>query len=98
MPNEAIQKLRDSRQVSQAIILRAPQSGVLDNLQVREGMFVQPGMSMMSIGVLDHVWAVGEVFERQAALIAEGDEVRMTLDYLPERGVDRGGGLYISKY
>ncbi|CAO1667718.1 Membrane fusion protein, Cu(I)/Ag(I) efflux system [Halomonas sp. NYA30] len=85
VPNEAIQKLRDSRQVSQAIILRAPQSGVLDNLQVREGMFVQPGMSMMSIGVLDHVWAVGEVFERQAALIAEGDEVRMTLDYLPER-------------
>ncbi|WP_209538903.1 efflux RND transporter periplasmic adaptor subunit [Billgrantia sulfidoxydans] len=85
VPTEAIQSLKDTRQVSQTIILRAPQSGVLDNLQVREGMFVSPGMSMMSIGVLDHVWAVGEVFERQAALIAEGDEVRMTLDYLPER-------------
>jgi len=85
VPTEAIQSLKDTRQVSQTIILRAPQSGVLDNLQVREGMFVSPGMSMMSIGVLDHVWAVGEVFERQAALISEGDEVRMTLDYLPER-------------
>jgi len=85
VPTEAIQSLKDTRQVSQTIVLRAPQSGVLDNLQVREGMFVRPGMSMMSIGVLDRVWVVGEVFERQAALIAEGDEVRMTLDYLPER-------------
>lgn len=85
VPSEAIQRLRDTRQVSQTIILRAPQNGVLDNLQVREGMFVQPGMSMMSIGVLDRVWVVGEVFERQAALISEGDPVRMTLDYLPER-------------
>ncbi|TFH86476.1 efflux RND transporter periplasmic adaptor subunit [Billgrantia azerbaijanica] len=85
VPDAAIERLRQTRQVSQTITLRAPQSGVLDNLEVREGMFVRPGMSMMSIGVLDRVWVVGEVFERQAALIAEGDAVRMTLDYLPER-------------
>ncbi|WP_163577038.1 efflux RND transporter periplasmic adaptor subunit [Halomonas faecis] len=88
VPEEAIQSLRQNRQVSQTITLRAPQSGVLDNLEVREGMFVRPGVSMMSIGVLDRVWVVGEVFERQAALIEEGDRVRMTLDYLPDRKWD----------
>ena len=32
---------------------------------VREGMFVKPGMEMMAIGQLEHIWVIGEVFERQ---------------------------------
>lgn len=85
VPDAVIESLRQDRLVSQTVTLRAPQNGVLDNLDVREGMFVRPGMSMMTIGVLDRVWVVGEVFERQAAMISEGDEVNMALDYLPNR-------------
>jgi Cu(I)/Ag(I) efflux system membrane fusion protein len=83
VPATTIRALRESRKVSQTITIYAPQSGVVDNLNVREGFFVQPGTSMMSIGVLDDVWVVGEVFERQASMVKVGDPVVMTLDYLP---------------
>ena len=78
-----IAELKRERQVRQAITFRAPQSGVVDNLNIREGFYVKPGTTLMSIGSLDDVWVEAEVFERQAALVAVGLPVTMTLDYLP---------------
>jgi Cu(I)/Ag(I) efflux system membrane fusion protein len=78
-----IDELKRERQVRQTITFRAPQSGVVDNLNIREGFFVKPGTTLMSIGALDDVWVEAEVFERQAALVAVGLPVIMTLNYLP---------------
>ncbi len=39
----------------------------------------------MSIGALDEVWVEAEVFERQAGQVAVGQDVIMTLDFLPGR-------------
>ena len=78
-----IDELQRERQVRQTVIFRAPQSGVVDNLNIREGFYVKPGTTLMSIGALDDVWVEAEVFERQAALVAVGLPVTMTLDYLP---------------
>lgn len=85
VPQSDISRLKTSGKVSQTITIKAPQSGVLDNLSIREGMFVKPGMEMMSIGQLEHIWVIVEVFERQAASVRVGDPVRMRLDYLPGR-------------
>ncbi|MCJ7558349.1 MAG: efflux RND transporter periplasmic adaptor subunit [Gammaproteobacteria bacterium] len=85
VPAVTISALRQSKKVSQTVTIFAPQSGVVNNLNVREGFFVQPGTTMMSIGVLDEVWVTGEVFERQASQVKAGDPVSMTLDYLPGR-------------
>jgi Cu(I)/Ag(I) efflux system membrane fusion protein len=85
VPRADIERLRQTRQVSQAVTIAAPQSGVIDDLGVREGMFVKPGMALMAIGQLEHIWVIGEVFERQASLVRIGDRVRMQLDYLPGR-------------
>lgn len=85
VPRPDIEQLRQTRRVSQTITIAAPQSGVIDNLGVREGMFVKPGMVLMAIGQLEHIWVIGEVFERQASLVKVGDRVRMRLDYLPGR-------------
>ena len=81
----AINALRQTRKINQTVTIYAPQSGVVNQLNVREGFFVQPGTTMMSIGVLDDVWVTGEVFERQASMVEAGDAVSMTLDYLPGR-------------
>jgi len=80
-----IDQLRKTRKASQTVTIFAPQSGVVDNLEVREGMFVKPGISLMSIGQLEHLWLIGEVFERQASVVNEGDPVHVRLDYLPAR-------------
>lgn len=85
IPDSEIRRLKQTGRVSQTITFNAPQSGVFDNLNVREGMYVKPGMEMMTIGQLEHIWVIGEVFERQAMSVREGDPVRMYLDYLPGR-------------
>lgn len=83
VPQNQIDQLKTDRVAQQTVTVYAPQDGLLAELGIREGHFVQPGSALMSIGVLDEVWVIAEVFERQAGLVSEGDMVTMTLDYLP---------------
>ncbi len=83
LPKSALKQLKKTRQVMQKVTMYAPQSGVLDNLAIREGNYIKPGTSLMSIGTLKQVWVEAEVFERQAAQVAIGQPVTMNLDFLP---------------
>jgi Cu(I)/Ag(I) efflux system membrane fusion protein len=83
LPSNAIAVLKETKQIQQTVTFYAPKSGVVDNLNIRQGFFVKPGTTMMSIGSLDQVWVEAEVFERQASYVSEGIPVSMTVDYLP---------------
>lgn len=83
VPEMLIDQLKKFRKVQQTVTFFSPRSGVVDNLHVRQGFFVTPGQTMMSIGTLDHVWVEAEVFERQASDVEVGAPVTMTLDFLP---------------
>jgi Cu(I)/Ag(I) efflux system membrane fusion protein len=83
LPKSAITKLEKTKKVQQRITFYAPQNGVVENLKIREGFFVKPGSTLMSIGDLSEVWVEAEVFERQAGQVDTGTPVTMTLDYLP---------------
>jgi Cu(I)/Ag(I) efflux system membrane fusion protein len=78
-----IKELEQTRKVQQSITFYSPQAGVVDGLKIREGFYVKPGNTLLSIGKLDQVWVEAEVFERDTAMIKEGLPVSMTLDYLP---------------
>lgn len=80
-----IERLRRERQISQTVTFHSPLTGVVDNLAVREGFFVRPDTTLMSVGVLDEVWVEAEVFARQVPLVRVGLPVTMNLDYLPGR-------------
>lgn len=83
VPSSVSKQLRKSGKVKQSVTFYAPQSGVVDNLNIRQGFYVKPGSTIMSIGNLKQVWVEAEVFERQASGVAVGLPVTMTLDYLP---------------
>jgi Cu(I)/Ag(I) efflux system membrane fusion protein len=83
LPSDTVEQLEKTRSVQQAVTFYAPQQGVVDNLNVRAGFYVQPGTRIMSIGSLAEVWVEAEVFERQLPLLSEGAAVEMKLDYLP---------------
>lgn len=83
LPRSVIKRLKENQKVSQAITFYAPQNGVVDNLNIREGFYVQPGTTLMSIGALDPIWVEAEVFERQASLVSTGLPVTMSMDYRP---------------
>ncbi|OUS30710.1 efflux transporter periplasmic adaptor subunit [Thalassotalea sp. 42_200_T64] len=83
LPKSAITQLKKNKKVQHNITFYAPQNGVVENLKIREGFFIKPGSTIMSIGDLSQIWVEAEVFERQAAQVKTGTPVTMTLDYLP---------------
>ena len=78
-----ISRLKRGRKVQQTLTFYAPQSGVVDKLNIREGFFVQPGTTLMSVGNLSEVWVEAEFFERQAAQLQANLPATVTLDYFP---------------
>lgn len=83
--HSVITKLKRERKIQQTVTFYAPQTGVVDKLNIREGFFVKPGTTLMSIGNLTEVWVEAAIFERQAALVKAQQAVTMTLDYLPSK-------------
>jgi membrane fusion protein, copper/silver efflux system len=83
VPQSLIDRVKGENRVFRNVTVYAPQGGLVAELGVREGQFVQPGNPILSIGVLDEVWVIAEVFERQVSLVSPGDPVVMTLDYIP---------------
>lgn len=57
----------------------APASGVVAELGVRDGVAVNPGMTLFRIAGLERVWAVAEVPEAQAVRLQRGQKVKAVL-------------------
>lgn len=85
LSDDFIESLSRSGEVRQTVTFRAGRGGVVDNLAIREGFYVEPGTTMMSIGSVEDVWVEAEIFARQSVQVKAGLEVTMTLDYLPGR-------------
>jgi Cu(I)/Ag(I) efflux system membrane fusion protein len=80
---QQIEALAKRGTASENIEVIAPQDGVVVSLSVREGMYVQPNTTIMSLADLSSVWLQAEVFESQADWVATGQAVEARLDYLP---------------
>ena len=80
-----IRELQKSRKVKQIISIYAPQDGVVSNFPVRDGMFVKPSQSVMTLADLSSVWLLAEVFERQTEWVKVGQPAEVSLSYIPGR-------------
>jgi Cu(I)/Ag(I) efflux system membrane fusion protein len=76
--------LKERGTASENIRIIAPRDGIVTALNVREGMYVQPNTTIMSLADLSTVWLQAEVFESQADWVAAGQAAEARLDYLPE--------------
>ncbi len=83
VPSYVIEQIKNNQVISQTITFYSQQSGVVDNLNIRQGFFVNPGTTIMSIATLDEVWVEAEIFERQAPWIKKQMNASMTLGYFP---------------
>ena len=74
--------LRQSEEVGAAqarFTLISPVNGVVAELGVREGVAVNPGMTLFRIAGLEKVWAVAEIPEAQAIRLNRGQKVKAAL-------------------
>lgn len=82
--NESQIRLTDSTgKVHARLPLRAPVSGIVAELNVREGMTVMAGAPMFRINGIDTVWVNAEVPEAVAAQVREGTAVEARAAALP---------------
>jgi Cu(I)/Ag(I) efflux system membrane fusion protein len=85
VPASLVKAIEEDRGVRQTVTFTAEHDGIVDELGIREGFYVDPGTTLMAIGALDSIWVEAEVLERQAAQVRLGMPVRMTADYYPGR-------------
>jgi len=84
LSDNIIDTLTRTREVSQTVTFYAPQSGFLETLNVREGFFIKPGNTLMSIGTLGTVWVDVHVLARDMSRIQLGDSVLIASDDIPQ--------------
>jgi Cu(I)/Ag(I) efflux system membrane fusion protein len=82
---EQVTALESSRKVEQFIKYYAPQDGVVAELAVREGGFVEPAAPVVNLVDLSTVWLLVSVFERQADWVKVGNKAEANLSYMPEQ-------------
>jgi len=81
--NQQVKALKRTKKVEQRLPIYAHGSGYVATLNVREGMFIKPATKILSIGGLDDVWVIAEIFERQASWVKSGQRVRMVTESAP---------------
>ncbi len=83
MDKRVVDEILASGEARERIGIHAMESGIVSDLQVRHGMYIEPSSEVMAIGSIETVWVIAEVFERQAAWLAAGQKVTMTVDSYP---------------
>lgn len=67
-----INQLKKSRQSQYQITVYAHQDGVITMLNVRDGMYIKPGDTLMEITSLNRVWLLADVPEAQQSWLFDG--------------------------
>ncbi|MHA7815373.1 MAG: efflux RND transporter periplasmic adaptor subunit [Pseudohaliea sp.] len=85
VPASLVRAIEEDRAVRQTVTFTAEHDGLVDELGIREGFYVEPGTTLMAIGALDSIWVEAEVLERQVERVRMGMPVHMTADHYPGR-------------
>jgi len=92
--DEQIAELQRTGEPRKTLRIAAPQDGFVMEKTVVEGQMVDPGMKMYRLADLALVWVQAQIYEQDLAYIRLGQEVSVTLSYLPDREF-RGRVTYI---
>ena len=85
LTNTQVRQIESRRQVEQRVKVLAEQDGIVIRLNVRKGMYIKPALEIMSVGTLDSVWVMAEVFERQAYQVSRAQDAEVQLAAAPGR-------------
>jgi Cu(I)/Ag(I) efflux system membrane fusion protein len=79
MPADLITRIETSHQQQATITIVAPIAGAIESLNVREGMTVSAGATLVRINGLETVWLEAAIPEAQSAVVALGQSVEAQL-------------------
>lgn len=76
-----IAAIERSGEPRQRVSIHARHGGVVERLNVAEGMYVTPGTEVMTIADLSRIWVLADLFEHQADAVAVGQAARVSLPF-----------------
>ena len=82
---DQVAHIESTGEVTKALTLTAPMSGVVITKGVVEGQTVTAGMALYRLANLASVWLEGDAFEQDLALVHDGAPVSVTLTAYPGR-------------
>ena len=82
---EQVRVLERTHKVERRVKIFAPQDGVVSELTVREGAYVEPAAPIINLVDLSKVWLIVNVFERHADWVRVGNKAQATLASLPDK-------------
>jgi len=83
--NEQIDALEQTRQVRYEVSFYAQQNGIVTELPIAEGMYIEPNTTVMTLAGRDALWLIVDVPERQSDWLALDTPVEIDL---PQAGLD----------
>lgn len=92
--DQQIAELERTRQPNKTLRIVAPQDGFVMEKSIVQGQMVEPGMKTYRLADLGLVWVQAQIYEQDLAYIKLGQEVTVSLAYLPDREF-RGRVTYI---
>jgi Cu(I)/Ag(I) efflux system membrane fusion protein len=72
---DTIQKIEDSRQPVEVVKILAGESGVVTQINAREGSFATPSATLFTLANVSKVWVTVTLYPDQAEQVKNGDEV-----------------------
>lgn len=78
-----INSLKKNKTIKQTVTFYAPQSGIVEHLNIREGYYVEPQKTIMSIAALDTVWVEAHINERHIQFIKDKQTATMKVAAYP---------------
>jgi len=94
LSQQRIAGLGSASQVSSDVTITAPVSGTLTSRSVNSGEVIEANKELMRVTDLSSVWVVGQVYEKDLALVRVGSGASITSDAYPGR-VFRGQVSYV---
>lgn len=88
VPDALLRQSEEAGAAQARFTVSSPVTGVVAELGVREGVAVNPGMTLFRISGLEKVWAVAEIPEVQAIRLNRGQKVKAALQADPSQKFD----------
>jgi Cu(I)/Ag(I) efflux system membrane fusion protein len=85
VPDDTIAAIERRAEPLNTVPLRAPASGVLTKLGVRQGMYITPAEEIITIADLSRIWVMVDVFEEQISWLRPGLAAEMRVPAFPGR-------------
>ncbi|MBW3141202.1 efflux RND transporter periplasmic adaptor subunit [Ferrimonas balearica] len=76
--DKVIQRLEKTRQSLYRVPFYAPHSGVVSTMDIRDGMYIEPGKTQIELVDLSTVWVIADVFENEQSWLEVGRPADVT--------------------